>query len=108
MYYATSNLFQAVISGNTLQVTGLSAGSGSLSVCSSGGSASGCATLYVTVGGTNYNYNNNYGNNYYNGYNNPVQQSAITFSQTNPALSIGQSMSVALYGGTTNGYYNGS
>ena len=58
MYPATYNLFQSAISGNTLTITGIAAGSSSMSICSSGGaySGNGCSTLYITV--TNQNYQN--------------------------------------------------
>ena len=90
MYPSGTNIFQAVISGNNLQIAGLANGSGSVNVCSSGGAGSGCVVLYVTVNPVNY-----YGGNYYNPpiYNNPVLP-VIMFSQTNPTLSIGQSLIV--------------
>lgn len=108
MYSAGTNVFQAVISGNKLQVAGLASGSGSLNVCSSGGTGSGCAVLYVTVNPVNYYTPPT---NYYNPpvYNNPVQ-SAITFSQSNPTLSVGQSLTISVSGGNTYnyGYYGGN
>lgn len=114
MYPSGANIFQSVISGNSLQITGLANGSGSLNVCSSGGTGSGCAVLSVTVNSNYYYGGNNYnnGNNYYNPpvYNNSTNP-AITFSQTNPSLSVGQSMTISLTGGNTynSGYnYNGS
>jgi len=97
-----ANVFQAVVGGNNLQIAGLNSGNGSLSICSSGGSGSGCAVLYVSVNtGT-----------YYNNpplYNNPIMP-AITFSQNNPTLSIGQSMTISVSGGTAYnyGYYGGT
>ncbi len=113
MYTTGTNIFQAVISGNTLQVSGLYSGSGSVNVCSSGGLpaqagiGSGCAVLSVTINSTNY-YG---GNNYYNPpvYNNPVQP-AITFSQNSPTLYVGQSMTISVSGGNAYnyGYYGGS
>lgn len=116
MYPTGANIFQAVISGNNLQIAGLNGGSGSVNVCSSGGLSaqtgigSGCAMLYVTVGPVNY-YG---GNNYYNPpiYNNPVLP-VITFSQTNPTLYVGQSLTITVSGGNTYNYnynynYNGN
>lgn len=110
MYPTGANIFQAVISGNSLQITGLANGSGSLNVCSSGGTGSGCAVLSVTVNPVNYYSGGNYynGNNYYNPpvYNNPTN-SVITFSQTNPSLSVGQSVAIAVSGGNAYNYgYN--
>jgi len=75
MYPASQNIFQTALSGNTLTITGIAAGSSSLSVCSSGNS--GCSTLSITVNNQynyynytgsiyqypyNYNYNYNYNN----------------------------------------------
>lgn len=98
MYPVGANIFQAVIGGNRLQIVGLNNGSGSVNVCSSGGVGSGCVVLSVTVNSSYYG-----GTNYYNPpvYNNQ----AITFSQNNPALSVGQSMSISISGGNVSGYY---
>lgn len=94
-----ANIFQAVIGGNNLQIAGLNSGNGSLSVCSLGGSGSGCAILYVSVNVGNY-YNNP-------PLYNPVMP-AITFSQNNPTLSVGQSMTITVSGLTPYNYYGGS
>ncbi len=96
MYSNGSNVIQAVISGNTLQITGLNIGSGSLNVCSAGGMLGGqCASLYVTVF-------------YVSVYNNQsvLAQHAPTFSQNNPTLSVGQSLAISISGLTP--YYGGS
>ncbi|OGM97348.1 MAG: hypothetical protein A2735_03190 [Candidatus Yanofskybacteria bacterium RIFCSPHIGHO2_01_FULL_41_21] len=100
MYPTGTNIFQAVIGGNNLQIVGLSNGSGSVNVCSSGGTGSGCVVLSVTVNSSYYG-----GTNYYNPpvYNNQ----AITFSQNNPSLYIGQSMTISVSGGNISGYYYG-
>ncbi len=102
MYTTGVNIFQAVISGNKLQVVGLSNGSGSINVCSSGGTGSGCVVLSVTVNSTNYYGGTNY-------YAPPVYNNnpTITFSQNNPTLSIGQSMTISVSGGNVSGYYYG-
>ena len=110
MYLSGTNIFQAVIGGNNLQIAGLANGSGSVNVCSSGGTGSECVVLYVTVNPVNYYGGSNYynGNNYYNPpvYNNSVLP-VIMFSQTNPTLSIGQSMTISISGGNTYNYgYN--
>lgn len=81
-----SNIFQSVISGNTLTLTPINAGSGSLNICSSGGVSSGCATLYVTVNGYNGGYNSNPGN------------SQLSFSQNNISLNTGAITTVTVYG----------
>lgn len=90
-YYVNSNsnsgIASANVSGNTLNVYAYSYGSTNISVCQTYGQ---CATLYVTVG---------YGNN----NNNSV--SAITFSQSNVSLSIGQSMTISVYGGSGSNYF---
>ena len=101
MYTSGANIFQAVISGNRLQVSGLTSGSGSINVCSSSGQGSGCAILYVTVNPVNYYVPPV--------YNNPVQL-AVTFSQNNPTLSVGQSLTISVSGGNVYnyGYYGGN
>ena len=105
MYPSGTNIFQPALSGNKLQVTGLTNGSGSINVCSSGGTSSGCVVLYVTVSSANY-YG---GNNYYAPpiYNNPIQPT-LTFSQNNPAISVGQTLAIAVSGLTPYSYYGGS
>jgi len=99
IFSSGTNIFQAVVGGNNLQVTGLNSGNGSLNVCSSGGSGSGCAVLYVSVNVGNY-------------YNNPPLYNpitpVITFSQNNPTLSVGQSLTISVSGLTPYNYYGGS
>ncbi len=54
-YYLSSNagnIFGAVLSGNTLTLSGVAAGSSLINVCSSGGA---CAPVYVVVGGGSSN-----------------------------------------------------
>jgi len=100
-YYVSNNsnssVASATINGSTLTVYGSSYGSDSITVCQSGSGQYGgqCGTLYVSVG---------YGNT--NGY----TPTAVTFSQSGPNLSIGQSTTVSIYGGSNgNGsYYSGS
>ncbi len=77
-----------------MNVSGLSYGNATITICQNSGGQ--CATVYVTV-----SYNGG-------GYPNPNSPSLITFSQTNPALSVSQSMNISLYGSTNDGYYNGS
>ena len=167
MYSATNNVFRSVIGGNTLTITPLSVGSGSLSICSNGQNQIGCATLNITVinepnsqislspstvnlsvggnstvtisGSSNYyissNANQNVATAYISGssliisgvaygtdtitvcgqvnscasvyvsvtYSGGTGVSAITFSQANPTLAIGQSLNVSIYGGSA--YY---
>jgi hypothetical protein len=104
MYPSTPNLFQAVISGNRLQVVGLTAGSGSINVCSSGGALSGCAALYITV--SQQNYYNLYNYNYYNLPLPPTPTfyaSALAVNPNSLALNIGAGSLVAITG--NGGYY---
>lgn len=84
-YYLPSvptNILQANVNGNILNLTGVNAGTGSLSVCSSG--AGNCASLTVTVTSATTN--------------NP-----ITFSQSSVSLSVGQSTNIYITG--SGGYY---
>ena len=90
-YYVSSNSNSSVatanISGSTLNVYGSNYGNSTITVCQNNGNQ--CATLYVTVqygSGTN------------------TTGGAITFSQTNPSLSIGQNVSVSIYGGSGSNY----
>ncbi|MFA5080093.1 MAG: peptidoglycan-binding domain-containing protein [Candidatus Paceibacterota bacterium] len=93
-YYISSNSNSSVasssISGNTVTISGLIAGSTNIYVCQNSGS---CATLYVTVntsGTTTL----------------PTTSSSfLTASQSVPTLSIGQSLIITLSGGINNNYY---
>ncbi len=89
MNAGSPDIFQAVIGGNTLTITGKSVGSGTLSVCSSGG---GCATVYVTVANNGY-------------INNPVIYGAVSFSQNNISVNTGNSATVTIYS-NSGSYYN--
>jgi epidermal growth factor receptor substrate 15 len=88
-YYVSSNsnssIVSASVSGNNLELySNSNYGSSNILVCSSSGFNS-CGTIYVTVsGGSN---------------------SSITFSQNNVSLSTGQSISVTLYGSSSNSYF---
>jgi hypothetical protein len=86
-YYISNNnnsyVASASISNNQLNVYGLTAGTGSVTVCQSNG---GCGTLYVTVGGNS---------GYYGG-------GALSLSQTSLTLTVGQTQAVTVYG---NGSY---
>lgn len=101
-YGSTNNTFQSVIGGNSVTISGLATGSGSVQICSSG--TTGCSTLYVTVTSQNYNpyptyapYPTPYP---YYGYVQP-----ISFSQNSVSLSVGQSSTVTVSGGSGSGYY---
>ncbi len=76
-YYlsTTPTNVQASVSGNILTLYGTNVGSTNVSVCASSG---GCGTLYVTINGTNTG-------------------GSVTFSQTNPTLSVGQTSTVTIY-----------
>lgn len=85
-YYVSSgsnqNAFSASISGNSVNIYGLSSGSGNLTICQNYQNL--CGTIYVSVGsGTNYN-------------------GSLTFSTASlPAMTIGQyyNHQLSVYGG---------
>ncbi|TSC60464.1 MAG: hypothetical protein LiPW15_342 [Parcubacteria group bacterium LiPW_15] len=85
-YYVASNSNSSVatpsINGSVLTIYGAANGSTNVNVCSSSG---GCGIIYVTVNTSGTNQ-------------------SISFGSTNPTISIGQSMSVPIYGGY-NYYY---
>ncbi|MDD4531262.1 MAG: peptidoglycan-binding domain-containing protein [Candidatus Pacebacteria bacterium] len=74
------NIFQATISGNILTLTGVSAGSSSIAVCSAEGA---CVNLSVTVGASS--------------------STSISLSQNTTSLIIGQTASITITG--NGGYY---
>lgn len=74
----TSSISQETLSGNTLTVYGISSGTSSVNVCSSGG---GCVPLTVTVNGTG-----------------TTVVTPFSMSQTSLSLAIGGSAVVTLYG----------
>lgn len=78
---SSPNVASANLSGSTLTVTGSTVGSDTFTICST---ASNCSTLIVTVG-------QNTG-------------SPVTFSQTNPTLQVGQTLTLTLSGGVGNYY----
>ncbi len=87
-YYISSNSNSTVatvsVSGSSVYVYANQSGSTNISVCQTGNS--GCATLYVTVSGSNsctYNCG------------------ALTFSQNNVSLNAGQSSTVYVYANST-------
>lgn len=86
----TNSIVTATVSGSTLTIYGVGAGTANVTVCSSD-YISRCGTLYVTVNGGGCNYYNCNGQ--------------ITFSQSNVNLSTGQSSSVSIYGGNYGSYY---
>lgn len=78
---ALQSVASASMNGSQITITGSSTGSGMLTVCAS---SLGCATLSVVVGGTG--------------------QTQITFSKNNFSMQSGDSTSVTIFGGGTNGY----
>ena len=84
-YYISSNstnsIVQASLSGNTLTLYGATTGTANIMVCASSG---GCGTLYVTVGSTG--------------------TGSISFSQTNPTVNVGQTVTDYVYGGSGSYY----
>jgi len=101
--YQVTNSDSSIVYGymansNNLSITGVSAGTADVTVCSQVNNS--CAILVVTVPYTSnyYNYNNNYWN-----YSSPVY-----LNQSSVSLSVGrysQSSSVTIYGGGGNGSY---
>ena len=83
---SNSGVASVYTGNNQVTVTGLSWGSTTITVCNTYYNLSpNCQNLYVTV------QNGNNGN-------------QITFSQTNPTISVGQNLNVTLYGGSSNYY----
>ena len=86
-YYASTASNQAVasvqISGSTALVTALASGSTNVSICQSGGQ---CSILFVTVS-------------------NSQTTSLPLFSQTNPSMSVGQTLQETISGGSGSSYY---
>lgn len=120
-YFTVNNnsntaVVSASISGSSLNVLAVGIGNATLSICNQNGyaSASGCASLYVTVNnvgsGSCYYVGSVYtcappvSTCYNNGYSTSCpSQSALTFSNPNPTLSVGQTAAIVIYG---NGIYN--
>lgn len=82
--HSNTSVASAYVNGSVVTVTGLNAGSDNITICLYG---SQCGTLYVVVGGGT------------------TTQTAITFSNANPAVAVGQTTTVSVYGGTTGSYY---
>jgi ferredoxin len=86
-YYISStnnqNVATFVINGSKITVTAVSAGSANVNVCQTGGQ---CGVIYVSVTTTD-------------------NASPIVFGASNPTISVGQSLPVALSGGSGNIYY---
>lgn len=76
------NVATIVISGNKAVVTALAAGNANATVCQTGGQ---CGVIYAAVTATDTN-------------------TPISFSRSNPTLSVGQSSVVAISGGSGSGY----
>ena len=94
---ASSNIFEAAISGNILSITGVGAGSAQIAVCSAAG---GCTWLSVSVNGNGTIYNQPT----YNNISANTATGFLTFSQSNPTVSIGQSTTVSVSGGANTSY----
>lgn len=86
-YYVSTNTNSSVVSpslnGSTITLYGSTSGSTNIAICEQA-NGSICGTLYVTVNGSS-------------------SSSAITFSTSNPSVTTGQTVSVAVYGGSS--YY---
>lgn len=75
------NVASAVLSGSTITISALTLGTTNVTACDSSGN---CGTLYITVSAS-------------------AASGALSFSMTNPAISIGQTVSVTVSGGSN--YY---
>jgi hypothetical protein len=126
-YYVSNtgnNTVNATVSGSTLTLYGQSVGTTTLTICSNNNAGygytsynNGCATLLVNVtGDTNYNYNYNdpynYNNQNYqyntypyntynNNYNNYTAYNALSVSNNNVQVTVGNAGVVTLYGSNT-------
>ncbi len=83
---SNSSVANATISGNTLTISGANGGTTFITVCDS--TTNNCGGLTVTVAGTNGG-------------------SSIYFSQTNPIVSVGQSITLGISGGNGSYYLSG-
>ncbi len=77
----------ANISNNIMTIYGLGSGNTQITVCTFDNT---CNSVYVTVNGNSYNNTNNY--------------SALTLSPSSLNLNVGQTATVAVYGGNNNYY----
>ncbi len=86
-YYISStnnqNVATFAVNGSKVTVNAISAGNANVSICQSGGQ---CGIIYVAVTSSDVN--------------NP-----IFFSSTNPSILVGQTLSIAINGGTGSAYY---
>lgn len=80
---SNSSIASATLNGNTLTIYGLSTGNTGITVCQQGGN---CSVLSVVVNGGSGN------------------TGSVYFSQASPTLTIGQSATIVVSGGSTNYY----
>lgn len=94
-YYISLNSSPSIATGNisgaTLAITGVTAGSNAFTVCS--GNGTGCSTITVTVSGTGSTSGNAY----------------VVFSNMNPTVAVGQTLNITVSagysaGGSVTGY----
>jgi Putative peptidoglycan binding domain/Pilus formation protein N terminal region len=90
-YYISSNTNSAVVStslsGSTISLSGISAGTATLSVCSSNSGSTTCGTINVTVTGSSVNTTN-------------TTTANLAFSPTSASIVAGQTESISILGGT--------
>lgn len=95
-YYISSNsnpaIASASINGAILTVGGVVAGSDDISICSSSGGSITCSSLTVDVAQTSFTTTTS------------TTLTNLTFSQNSVTISVGQSQTVAVYGGTGDYY----
>ena len=97
-YYINSNLNSAIavanISGSTVTIGAVTAGTDTVSICSTSNASTICAALNITVTQAAGNSNSNSNN-----------QNNLTFAQSSVNLVAGQNQSVAITNGTGGVYY---
>jgi hypothetical protein len=95
-FFVSSNsnptIMTYLLNNNSMVITGVSAGSATISICSATNSTN-CGTINVTIGGSTTTTTNN--------NNTTTNSSAITFSPANPTRGVGQNLTVTLSGGGT-------
>ncbi len=93
-FFVSSNSNPAImtyqLNNNSMMITGVSAGSAAVSICSANNSTN-CGTLNITIGGATSSTSSN----------NTTTGSGISFSPANPSVVIGQNTSVTLGGAVT-------
>ena len=85
----------ATINGSTLNLNGIIAGTATVGVCTQGSNSSSCSSVMVNVSGTSLTTTS---------LTNPNLQT-LSFSQSQVTLSVGQTQTVSITGGSIGGVY---